>query len=125
VPNPRSGRLVVSRFDRADMTLSEEFLPTLDPASGLAFGSGRTLDEYVIVGAAFHDGRLYALSAAYSTLLAIDPATHSVASAWALGGIERPTGVAFRNGTVYVIDDAGRPWAGQLGEGTVIVPERR
>ena len=114
VPNSRSSRLVVSRFDRADMTLSEEFLPALDPGSGLSVNNGRSLDEFVVTAATFHEGRLYALSAAYSTLIAIDPASRAIVAAQALAGIERPIGLAVRNGTLYVVDAGGRMWAGNL-----------
>jgi disulfide bond formation protein DsbB len=114
VPNPRSPRLVVSRFDRTDMTLSEEFLPALDPASGLRLKGGRSLDEFVVSAAAFHDGRLYAQSAAFSTLLAIDPVARTVVAARALAGIERPVGMAVRDGTLIVVDADGRMWAGNL-----------
>ena len=114
VPNPRSPRLVASRFDRGDMTLSEEFVPTLDPASGLTLKDGRSLDELVASGAAFHDGRLYALSAAFSTLVAIDPATHRITAARALSGVERPVGLAFKNVTIYVVDANGRMWTGDV-----------
>jgi disulfide bond formation protein DsbB len=114
VPHPRSPRLVVSRFDRTDMTSSEEFLPALDPASGLALKNGRSLDEFVVSAAASHDGRLYALSAAYSTLIAIDPLTHSIVAAWALPGVERPVGLAFKSETMYVVDADGRMWTGEL-----------
>jgi hypothetical protein len=115
VPNPRSPRLVVSRFDRADMTLSEEFLPALDPASGLQLQQARSLDEYVVTAATFHDGRLYALSGGYSTLLVIDPATHLLVAARALAGLARPTGIAIRENTLYAVDATGRTWAGELG----------
>ena len=114
VPNARSPRLAVSRFDRADMTLSEEFLPALDPASGLTVKHGRSLDELVVSCATFHAGRLYALSAAFSTLVAIDPATHAVEAAWTLVGVERPVGLAFQNETMYLVDANGRMWTADL-----------
>jgi hypothetical protein len=115
VPNPRSPRLVVSRFDRGDMTLSEEFLPTLNPASGLHLQTGRSVDEYVVTGAGFHEDRLYALSASYGTLLVIDPSTHRVVAARALSGSGRPTGVAIRDKMLYTVDASGGMWAGELG----------
>lgn len=114
VPNQKMKRLVVSRFDRRDMTLSEEFSPSLDAASGLALATGdRSVDEYYVTGAAFKDGRLYALSAAFNTLLAIDPATKRFVSAVALPGLVQPAGLAFKGGDIYV---AGR-------DGTVTVFE--
>ncbi len=106
VPNEKTKRLVVSRFDRRDMTLTEEFSPALGAESGLAFSPAeRSLDEYYVTGAAFEDGRLYALSAAFSTLLVIDPDTKRVTAAWTLPGLEKPVGVAMRGAEVYV---AGR-----------------
>ena len=114
VPNPRSSRLVVSRFDRADMTLSEEFLPSLDPASGLSVKNGRSLDELVVSAATFHDGRFYALSAAFGTLVAINPETHAIVAAQALNSVDRPVGLAFKGETMYVVDADGRMWAGNL-----------
>jgi hypothetical protein len=71
VPSPRHRRLVVSRFDRGDLTLSSEFLPRLGP--GLAQRDAeRGLGEYVVTAADVADGLLYAVSAAYSTILVID-----------------------------------------------------
>jgi disulfide bond formation protein DsbB len=114
VPNPRNPRLVVARFDRADMTLSEEFLPALDPASGLSVKNGRSLDELAVSCAASHAGRLYALSAAFGTLVAIDPVTHALVAARTLEGVERPVGLAFQNETIYVVDANGRMWTADL-----------
>ncbi len=65
MPDSLVKRLVVSRFDRRDMTLSEEFAPTLSPESGLKIsGEKRSLDELYVTGAAVANCRIYALSAA-------------------------------------------------------------
>jgi disulfide bond formation protein DsbB len=104
VPNRRAKRLVVSRFDRRDMTLSEEFLPGLGP--GLSFASEkRTLDEYFVTGAAIAAGRLYVISAAYSTLLVIDLASHQIVSAHGLEGLRRPCGLGLRGDEVLVMGE--------------------
>lgn len=108
VPNHRARRLVVSRFDRRDLTLSEEFTPTLSPASGLALAGDRTLEELVVTGAAIADGRLYVLSAAWGTLLTIDLVTRHIVAAHALPGLVRPTGLAVKGDAFYVVDDLGR-----------------
>ncbi len=106
VPNTRVKGMVVSRFDRRDLTLSEEFLPRLAPGSGLKFSSEkRSLDEFCVTGAVVADGRMYMISAAYDTLLTIDLATHSVVAAHAVYGIERPAGLAIRKGDFCVIGD--------------------
>lgn len=113
VPNGKAKRLVVSRFGD-DYVLSEEFSPTLAAASGLALRGKRRLDEFFVTGAAFADGRLYAMSAAYSTLLVIDPATRTVVSAHAVPGAKRPVGLALRGTELYLLGD----------DGTVTVVER-
>ncbi|MCM2254662.1 MAG: disulfide bond formation protein B [Vicinamibacteria bacterium] len=106
VPSRRYKKLVVSRFDRRDMTLSEEFLPALGAGLALA-AEGRALDEYFVTGIAVEAGRLHALSAAFSTLLEIDLATHEVVAAHALDGVTRPTGLALRDGEWLVLGEDG------------------
>ena len=107
-PNARVKRLVVSRFDRRDMTLSEEFSPALAPASGLAFKTDKgSLDPFYVTGAAFAGGKIYAISAAFGTLLVIDPQTRTVVSAHAIPGLERPVGIAIRGAEAFIIDAAG------------------
>lgn len=118
VPNNRAKRLIVSRFDRRDLTLSEEYMPRLSPASGLTLAPRRTLDELAVTGAAAADGQLFALSAAYGTLLTIDLGTRQVVAAHAIAGLTRPAGIAVKGGDLYIVDDAGlltivaRPAAG-------------
>ncbi len=107
IPSPRHRQLVVSRFARADMVLASEFIPALAPRLALA-GKERTLADYVVTGAAVAGGRLYALSAAYSTLLVIDLATKQVTAAYALPGIEQPVAVAVRGGELLVPQSDGR-----------------
>lgn len=108
VPNTRVKRLVVSRFDRRDMTLSGEFVPAIAPDSGLTLaGEKRSLDEYYVTGAAVADGRLYAISAAHGVLLTIDLASHAVVAAHQIAGLSRPVGLAIRGGEFYVADADG------------------
>ena len=107
VPSTRHPRLVVSRFDRADMLLSSEFLPELGAGLALA-GAERTLAEYVVTGATVVDGRLYAISAAHSTLLEIDLASRQLTAAWAVPGLEHPVGLASRGAELLVAQRDGR-----------------
>jgi disulfide bond formation protein DsbB len=104
VPNAKNRRLVVSRFSRKDMTLSEEFMPSLASDAGLTLQGKRSLDEYVVTGAAVADGVLYALSAAYNTVLAIDLATHRVIAARTLPGLADPTGLAVKGNEFFVVN---------------------
>jgi disulfide bond formation protein DsbB len=107
LPNLRSPRLVVSAFDRGDLALSQEFLPAVDPAPGLALRSGRSIDELYVTAATVHEGRLWALSAAYSTLVTIDVNTRRVTGAWAVPGLRRPAGVAVQAGRLVVAGEDG------------------
>jgi len=108
VPNAKVKRLVVSRFDRRDLTLSEEFMPALAAEAGLRLsGDKRSLDEYYITGATVDGGRLYAISAAFSTLLAIDLATHKVVEAYAIPGLDRPVGLALKGDDFYIVGEGG------------------
>jgi len=107
VPSPRHRRLVVSRFARSDFLLSSEFLPALAPGLALR-GEDRALAEYVVTGAAVADGTLYAVSAAYSTLLVIDLQARRVRAAYQVPGLERPTGLAVRGAQLLVAHADGR-----------------
>lgn len=118
VPNNVGKRLVVSRFDRRDFVLSEEFVPTLGKDAGLSLAKDRSLGEYMITGAAVVGGQLYAVSAAFSTLLTLDLATHRVIAAHTIPGLTRPVGLAAKADDLYVLGHdgtitvVGRPIAG-------------
>jgi len=107
VPNPRHRQLVVSRFAREDMVLSSEFEPELGSELALA-GPERALSEYVVTGAAVADGRLYAISAAYSTLLVIDLERKEIQAAYGLTGLEDPVGLVVRDTQLLVAQADGR-----------------
>lgn len=107
VPNPRHRRLVVSRFSRDDFVLSSEFEPRLGPGLALA-GPERSLADYVVTGASVADGRLYAVSAAYSTLLVVDLREHVVHAAYALPEVVDPVGLAVRGTELMVAQADGR-----------------
>ena len=107
VPSERQRRLVVSRFARRDRVLSSEFAPRL--GAGLTpRGKERSVAEYVVTGAAVADGRLYAISAAYSTLLVVDLATGELRAAYAVPGLQRPVGLAVRGPRLLVAQADGR-----------------
>ena len=107
VPSPRHRRLVVSRFARSDLTLASEFQPRF--AVGLArSGPNGSPADYVVTAATVSDGMLYAFSAAYSTLLAIDLRTKLIAAAYAVPQIEQPVGLAVRGAELLVAQADGR-----------------
>jgi len=107
VPSSRHRRLVVSRFARGDLMLSSEFEPRLGADLSLS-GEDRSLAEYVVSGAAAEDGLLYALSAAYSTLLVIDLGERTLRAAYAVPGLERPVGLAARGSQLLAAQADGR-----------------
>jgi hypothetical protein len=106
VPSPRHPRLVVSRFARSDFLLSSEFEPQI--SADLTLIADRSLAEYVVSGAAVADGMLYAISAAYSTLLVIDLTERTIRAAYAVPGLERPVGLALRGSDLIVAQHNGR-----------------
>jgi hypothetical protein len=106
VPNRRYPVLVISRFDSGDLGLSEEYHPGLGAGLGLA-GEGRSLNEYYVTGVAIDGERLYAVSAAFSTLLVFDLHRRELTAAYGLEGPERPTGLALRSDQLYVVNADG------------------
>jgi disulfide bond formation protein DsbB len=109
VPNNKVKKLVVSRFG-PDMVLSEEFSPTLGADSGLALSGKRSLDEFYVTGAAIAEGKMFAVSAAYNTLLTIDLATRAVVAARAVPGLARPVGIAAKGEELYIVGESGTVW---------------
>ena len=107
VPNEKVKRFVVSRFLQRDMTLSEEFTPSFAAGASPALQGKRSLDELYVTGAAIADGRLYGVSAAYSTIVAIDLASHEIAGAWAVPGLRRPIGLAVKGGEFHILGEDG------------------
>lgn len=116
VPNRRHRKLIISRFDQAEMAAAEEYSPQLSAASGLTFsGSDRALDEYYITGIAIKNRLMYAVSAAYQTLLVINLDKREVAAAYAVPGLSKPCGLAVKGDELYflsgdnIISVADRP----------------
>lgn len=107
VPSPRHRRMVISRFDRSDLVLSSEFVPRLAPGLTLA-GPDRSLAEYVVTGAVAADGMLYAVSAAYSTVLVVDLAAKTIVAAHAVTGLEQPVGITIRGEELLIAQADGR-----------------
>lgn len=116
VPNRRYKRLIISRFDQAEIAAAEEYSPQLSAASGLTFsGSGRTLNEYYVTGIAIKNRLMYAISAAYHTLLVINLDKREVVAAYAVPGLSKPCGLAVKGDELYflskdnIISVADRP----------------
>jgi disulfide bond formation protein DsbB len=107
IPSPRQRRLVVSRFSRADFLPASEFAPHLAPALEVS-GTDSSLAGYRVTGATVADGTLYAISAAYSTLLVVDLKDRAVRAAYAVPGLTHPVGLAARGSQLLVAQADGR-----------------
>ena len=79
VPDNRNHKtFVISKALMADWTLSAEFVPGAD------LKDGRTLGELYVTGMVYEDGKLYAVSKNFNTLLVIDIAAEEVTAAYAI-----------------------------------------
>jgi hypothetical protein len=107
VPNPKHHQLVVSRFARTDMVLASEFEPRIGPGLALT-AQNRALADYLVTGAVVADGRLYAISAAYSTLLVVDLKDRTLWAAFAVPGLQHPVGLTARGAQLLVAQADGR-----------------
>lgn len=107
VPNPRHHQLVVSRFTRRDMTLASEFEPQLAPSLAPP-AENRGVADYLVTGAAVVGARLYAISAAYSTLLVVDLKDRTLQAAYGVPGLSHPVGLAVRGPQLLVAEADGR-----------------
>jgi disulfide bond formation protein DsbB len=107
VPSSRQRRVVVSRFARADFLPASEFQPHLAPEMASA-GADSSLVGYLITGATVAEGTLYAISAAYSTLLVLDLRDRTIRAAYTVPGLTRPTGLTVRGSQLLVAQADGR-----------------
>lgn len=79
VPDNRNHKtFVISKALMADWTLSAEFVPGAD------LKDSRTLGELYVTGMVYEDGKLYAVSKNFNTLLVIDIAAEEVTAAYAI-----------------------------------------
>jgi disulfide bond formation protein DsbB len=103
VPNAYHRAVVLSRFARDDLTLSEERVLALGATSGLGLRDGGALAELAVTASTLLDQRLYALSAAGSTLLEIDLGSGTIQRAWVIPGLVKPAGMAVRGDTFVIV----------------------
>lgn len=66
---------------------------------------GRALSEMKLVGITFTQGVLLAVTEYFNTVLMIDPHTGFVMDAIRLEGITKPSGIAFKDGEIFVTID--------------------
>ncbi len=113
LPNRWNKQLVLQKFDTKDFKLSSETIVTAAP--DLKLENGRTLDDYYVSGLAYENGKLYAISPRYSSLLVLNPATAEVEKIYELEGSTAPRSPYFRDGKMYVLDyKNGRDYIDQV-----------
>lgn len=100
VPNNKNKKLIISRFDKRDNMLSEEFSPIL--GAGVVLRENKDIGAYYITGLAAKNGFLYAVSKRFSQVLQINPITHEIINVYAFDGIKNPQGITF-NGDIMQI----------------------
>lgn len=101
VPNTKHKKFIISRFDKKDNLLSEEFIPTL--ATGISLKEGKNLADYYITGLTTYKGYLYAVSKSYSQILKIDPMNKSIVDVLEFNGIKNPQGITFNQGIIQIL----------------------
>ncbi|MGQ0286714.1 disulfide bond formation protein B [Pasteurellaceae bacterium 22721_9_1] len=101
VPNVKKQALIVSRFDKNDNLLSEEFTPTIGP--DILQKEGKNIGEYYITGLTSYKGDLYAVSKQFSQILRINPNTKQITHVYEFSGIENPQGITFNSEQMQIL----------------------
>ncbi|BEG57509.1 hypothetical protein NHP21005_11970 [Helicobacter sp. NHP21005] len=101
VPNKRYKQLILVGMLDQDLGLSSEAV--VRPLKTNPLKKGRTLGEFYITGLAFYQGRLFALSKAYNTLLVINPYDATIIDAYGLpASVQNPTALTFVDNALIV-----------------------
>ncbi len=98
----KKGAKLLYAIDLATRTVS---VRPMKLAHGLAERPGRKWSEFTIAGLTFHDGRLYAISEAYSSLLAIET-DGIVSGVVGLDNINESAGISISDNSFKLIGDA-------------------
>ncbi|TYA31451.1 disulfide bond formation protein B [Aggregatibacter actinomycetemcomitans] len=101
VPNSKNQKLIISRFDKSDNILSEEFTPKVK--KGIALTEGKSIGDYYITGLTAYNGNLYAVSKQFSQVLEINPITREITHVYEFNGIENPQGITFKHGVMQIL----------------------
>ena len=98
--NKNKTKFVISKALMADWTLSGEFEPVAE-----ALKDGRKLGELYITGMVYENGKLYAVSKNFNTLIVIDIASESIEAAYGLPAeLTDIRGLAKKGNTFEVVD---------------------
>ncbi|WP_228006331.1 hypothetical protein [Morganella morganii] len=101
VPNSKNNKFIISRFDKSDNLLSEEFTPTLK--KGIVIKDKKSLGDYYITGLTSYKGYLYAVSKQFSQVLKINPMTKEIENIYQFNEINNPQGITFNNDIMQIL----------------------
>lgn len=102
VPNNKTKKLILSRFDANDRTLSQEDIVKVD--SSLKVKEGRDLGEFYITAMDVVEDKIYALSRQYNSILVISKETNKVIDIYAFDeNIKDPRGLTVKDGKFYIL----------------------
>lgn len=103
VPNNKYKDLYVVEQLNSDKGLAAEWTPDLD--SNLSLKNGRSINELYISALALNEGKLYAASKAYNTLIVIDPKEKSIIDVYGLPKeLSNIRAMTFVNDKLLVVD---------------------
>ncbi|MGP1579467.1 MAG: disulfide bond formation protein B [Wolinella sp.] len=101
IPNHRSKRTILIKHDTTDNLLSEESI--LKPSDKLTLKEKRNIDEFYITSADIRDGKLFALSKQFNSLLQIDLASKTLEVVYPLPDMGDAHGLAIRDDSLFVL----------------------
>lgn len=103
VPNNKYKDLYVVEQLNSDKGLAAEWAPDL--GSNLSLKNGRSINELYISALALNEGKLYAASKAYNTLIVIDPKEKSIIDVYGLPKeLSNIRAITFVNDKLLVVD---------------------
>ncbi len=102
IPNRWNKKVILQKFDTKDWALSAETV--LLPSGKLAVKEKRNLQDYYVSGLTYHDGKLYAMSPQYSSILVIDPQTAGVVDVYEVEGLSSPRSLFVKDGEFNILD---------------------
>ena len=104
-PNNKDKRIIVSSFDMKDRQVFQEKNLT----SQIPLKQGKKDLDYYITASSFKDGKIYALSKNYKSLLVIDPSSVKIEKVYSLPKeIKDPSSMTIVDGKIKVLDFDGK-----------------
>ncbi len=107
VPNNKDKRTIVSSFDMNDRQVFQE--KNLKASSKKSLKEGRKALDYYITASSFKDGKIYAISKNYKSLLVIDPQSVEIEKVYGLPKeVKDPASMTVVDGKIKILDFDGQ-----------------